>query len=198
MAHDQQPANQQCRHGRCPAGLAPSFATDEAEWLVAECGIYALAATRLNERQHHRAIDLCDAWRGRKPGARLRCEFVERPGTEHGHYFETVELAPRPFETSPDLDITYGPVVSNGIRLRTIVSRPKHAERLPALLHIERDGPYSIDYPYWPNGTCRGFLEAIARAGFVVMRVARPAPAALGSASRPLTATQRTSPPAMS
>lgn len=109
--------------------------------------------------------------RAHKAGDTLRCEFV---ANHPGHYFEAIKLEPRPLETAEDLDISYGFVRSNGLRLRTIITRPKTSRKLPALLYIERDGRFQIDFPHWPNGVYRSFLEGISRAGFVVMRVARP------------------------
>lgn len=54
----------------------------------------------------------------------------------------------RPFVTEPDLDVLYDQVVSDGQRVRVIVTRPKKAGKFPVLMLIGGIGAYSLDSPF--------------------------------------------------
>jgi dienelactone hydrolase len=80
-------------------------------------------------------------------------------------------------ETFPNTTFDYGHVtLPDGIRLRTIVSRPMNADRpAPAVLFLQGGGCSSIDVP-WADGSTDPLrlLYAIASRGFVTMRVDKP------------------------
>jgi dienelactone hydrolase len=80
-------------------------------------------------------------------------------------------------ESLPDTTFDYGHVtLPDGIRLRTIVSRPTKADRpAPAVLFLQGGGCSSIDVP-WADGRTDPLrlLYAIASRGFVTMRVDKP------------------------
>ncbi len=80
-------------------------------------------------------------------------------------------------ESLPNTTFDYGHVtLADGIRLRTIVSRPMNAGRpAPAVLFLQGGGCSSIDVP-WAVGTPGSLtlLHAIASRGFVTMRVDKP------------------------
>ena len=80
-------------------------------------------------------------------------------------------------ERLPHTTFDYGHVtLADGIRLRTIVSRPMKADRpAPAVLFLQGGGCSSIDVP-WADGSTGplGLIHAIASRGFVTMRVDKP------------------------
>jgi dienelactone hydrolase len=86
-------------------------------------------------------------------------------------------LRPLARESLPNTTFEYGHVtLPDGIRLRTIVSRPMNAARpAPAVLFLQGGGCGSIDVPGAagsPGPLTR--LYAIAQRGFVTMRVNKP------------------------
>jgi dienelactone hydrolase len=80
-------------------------------------------------------------------------------------------------ESLPNTTFDYGHVtLADGIRLRTIVSRPMNAARpAPAVLFLQGGGCSSIDVP-WAAGSPGPLvlIYAIASRGFVTMRVDKP------------------------
>ena len=80
-------------------------------------------------------------------------------------------------EALPNATFDYRHVrLSDGTRLRTIVSRPMNAERpVAAVLFLQGGGCSSIDVP-WAVGTPGpiSLIHAIASRGFVTMRVDKP------------------------
>jgi dienelactone hydrolase len=80
-------------------------------------------------------------------------------------------------ESLPGTRFDYGHVtLSDGIRLRTIVSRPMNTERpAPAVLFLQGGGCSSIDVP-WAVGMPGplSLIHSIASRGFVTMRVDKP------------------------
>ena len=94
---------------------------------------------------------------------------------------ETKRLVARlkmfPFEQLPNTLFEYGHVtLPDGIRLRTIVSRPAAATRpVPAVFFIQGGGCSSIDVPgVSPNVWPYALIRAIAAREFVTMRVDKP------------------------
>ncbi len=94
---------------------------------------------------------------------------------------ETKRLVARlkafPFEHLPNTVFDYGHLtLPDGVRLRTIVSRPAtSAARAPAVLFLQGGGCSSIDIPWapadqWPLT----LISAPAARGFVTMRVEKP------------------------
>jgi len=82
-----------------------------------------------------------------------------------------------PFEQLPNTVFEYGHVtLPDGLRLRTIVSRPAAASGpVPAVLFIQGGGCSSIDVPWAPpNVWPYALISAIAARGFVTMRVDKP------------------------
>ncbi|NUO02402.1 MAG: alpha/beta fold hydrolase [Saprospiraceae bacterium] len=77
-----------------------------------------------------------------------------------------------PAETYPDLEVTYSSVKAGDAQLRTMLTRPRHRSgKLPALLFIQGIGCYSMDTPFDTLRPETQLINAIARQGFVVMRV---------------------------
>jgi dienelactone hydrolase len=81
------------------------------------------------------------------------------------------------FETLPNTTFDYNHVtLPDGIRLRTIISRPINAKRpAPAVLFLQGGGCSSVDVP-WAVGAPGLFslIHTIASRGFVTMRVDKP------------------------
>lgn len=84
---------------------------------------------------------------------------------------KTVTLRPRPFETTADADVLYHFVTVDGARRRTIVTRPKSAGHYPAVLLVGGLGCYSLDGELNVNSGYGPILSALAKKGFVTMRV---------------------------
>jgi pimeloyl-ACP methyl ester carboxylesterase len=79
-------------------------------------------------------------------------------------------LKPRPMETSPDFDILYKSVATDGARRRVIVTKPRSSGARPAILFITGIGCGSQDnLP--PDNTLAELLYGLTRKGFVTMRV---------------------------
>ena len=83
----------------------------------------------------------------------------------------TATLKPRPYETCPDADVLYNSVTVDGSRRRVIVTRPKASGRYPAVLVIGGLGCYSLDGEIVKATGYGPILAALARKGFVTMRV---------------------------
>ena len=77
-------------------------------------------------------------------------------------------------------EVRYESVVHrDGYRLRTIVTEPKasplaRAGRMPALLYVQGIACDSIDRPSMPDAVDTRIVHAMAKAGFVTMRVDKP------------------------
>lgn len=86
----------------------------------------------------------------------------------------TGKLQEKSKETSEKYDVDYGQVVSNGKRLRTIVTRPKGVANRPAILLVQSLGPATIDLPLTASDPYCRILHSFATSGFVTMRVEKP------------------------
>ncbi|HXN99813.1 MAG TPA: PDZ domain-containing protein [Candidatus Acidoferrales bacterium] len=84
---------------------------------------------------------------------------------------KTVVLNPRPFESSVDAEVLYRSVKVEGARRRTILTRPKAPGRYPAVLLMGGLGCYSLDGALNENTLYGPVLSALAKKGFVTMRV---------------------------
>ena len=89
-------------------------------------------------------------------------------GEEMG--IKTVVLKPRPLETSAYADVMYQSLKVRGSLRRAIVTRPRKAGRLPAVLLMQGVGCYSVDSADRKSGYGRVIGELEQR-GFVTMRV---------------------------
>jgi len=84
---------------------------------------------------------------------------------------KTIVLKPRPFETSADATVLYRSITANGVRRRTILTRPKSDGRYPAVLFIGGLGCYSLDGDLNRDAGYGPILSALAKQNFVTMRV---------------------------
>src|SRR5262249_56755696 len=84
---------------------------------------------------------------------------------------KAVQLKPRPWEVSADAEVLYDSVVAEAARRRTIVTRPKAAGRYPAVLLVGGLGCYSLDGALNADSGYGPILSALAKKGFVTMRV---------------------------
>lgn len=97
---------------------------------------------------------------------------VHIQGLRQGKAFEQdVVLKPIPTTAYADFDLEYGVVQSGDVKLRSLISRPKKAGRLPAVLFVQGVGCYSIDTPLDTNAIETQLLNRLTRQGFVTMRV---------------------------
>lgn len=76
-------------------------------------------------------------------------------------------------ENDEQYDTTYGHVISHGVRLRSIVTRPKVAGSSPAVLLLQGYGNFSIDQPIGPPTNFTRIARHLARHGYVTMRIDR-------------------------
>ena len=86
---------------------------------------------------------------------------------------QLVTLGEFPQEKDDSFDVVYGHVVSKGVRLRTIATRPKgKTNKLPAVLLLQGFGNHSIDNPFAMTGLTR-IAHHLTRNGYVTLRVDR-------------------------
>lgn len=85
-----------------------------------------------------------------------------------------LKLKERPREVSPDYDVIYSHIVSNGKRIRTIITKPKKAGKFPVFMMLQGLGQFSMDYPLSGNGPYSNFLRHFAKQDFVTLRVEKP------------------------
>lgn len=96
---------------------------------------------------------------------------VLRDGKEVEIEFVTKE---RPREVGDTYEVIYDHVVSNGKRIRTIVTRPQRSGQHPVFMLIQGLGEFSIDYPLSGSGPYSQFVSHFAKDGFVTIRVEKP------------------------
>jgi pimeloyl-ACP methyl ester carboxylesterase len=80
----------------------------------------------------------------------------------------------RPRDRGETFDVLYHDVMSGGVRLRTIVTRPHAAGRHPVLFLIPGLGATSVDQPLGDPGAYSRILAEFARDGWVTVRVDKP------------------------
>lgn len=83
------------------------------------------------------------------------------------------KMAERPRVTEQGLNVIYDQVVSQGKRVRVIITKPKGDGKFPTLFLIGGIGAYSMDAPFAaaPYGNV---LAPIANAGYVTVRIDKP------------------------
>ena len=102
---------------------------------------------------------------------------IERGGEEPS----VAEIVLRPASESVDgCEVRYGSVtVPRGYRLRTIVTVPEQSARaidgrLPAFMFVQGITCDTIDRPLWPDVADTRLVHAMAKEGFVTIRVDKP------------------------
>jgi pimeloyl-ACP methyl ester carboxylesterase len=84
----------------------------------------------------------------------------------------TVNLLPKPMETSEEYDIIYSSVLSGSNNLRTIITKPKGNSFYPAVLLIGGIGCYSIDNTSVSEiSSIKLWSDSLTKNGFITMRV---------------------------
>lgn len=81
-----------------------------------------------------------------------------------------------------DYEVIYSHVISNGQRMRTIITRPRKPGTYPAWFHIQGFSPISYDYVLEGNNDGptdfqrlnAPMISTFAKAGFITMRVEKP------------------------
>lgn len=121
----------------------------------------------LNGREINSPNEGVAALRQLREGDKFRYKYL-RLGKE---YEKEAVLKPFPKEIYADFDLEYGAIQSGDAQLRTLISRPKKAGKLPAVLFIQGVGCYSIDTPLDTNASPTQLLNYLTRQGFVTMRV---------------------------
>jgi pimeloyl-ACP methyl ester carboxylesterase len=86
----------------------------------------------------------------------------------------TGKLLERPRETSDQYDVVYTHVLSNGKRMRMVVTKPKAPGKYPAMVLIQGLGPAVMDVPLTGQGSYHQILRAFATDGWVTVRVDKP------------------------
>lgn len=102
-------------------------------------------------------------------GSDLKVTYL-RDGKQHE---ANGKMAERPKVVEDGLDVLYDQVLSQGKRIRIIITKPKSAGKHPTLFLIGGIGAYSVDAPFAaaPYGN---ILEPIARQGFNIVRIDKP------------------------
>lgn len=121
----------------------------------------------LNGKEINSANEGVAALKQLREGEKFRYKYL-RQGKE---YEKEALLKPFPKESYADFDLEYGTVQSGSAPLRTLISRPKKAGKLPAVLFVQGVGCYSIDTPLDTNSSEIQLLNHLTRQGFVTMRV---------------------------
>jgi len=121
----------------------------------------------LNGKEINSANEGVAALKQLREGEKFRYKYL-RQGKE---YEKEALLKPFPKESYTDFDLEYGTVQSQSVPLRTLISRPKKAGKLPAVLFVQGVGCYSIDTPLDTNSSEIQLLNHLTRQGFVTMRV---------------------------
>jgi uncharacterized protein len=85
----------------------------------------------------------------------------------------TLTLVVRPRETSEVYEATYGEVSADGVRFRTIATKPKTAAPIATLFFVQGLGCSSIDNVP-PSHSYRPLIESLTRRGFATLRVDKP------------------------
>lgn len=70
--------------------------------------------------------------------------------------------------------VQYNHVVSNGHRIRTIITKPKKEGKYPVFFLMQGLGQFSMDYPVEGNGPYSQFYQHYANKDFVTLRVEKP------------------------
>ncbi len=83
----------------------------------------------------------------------------------------SIVLLPVPYESDPSLDVLYRAISVGGSLRRTIITKPKQAGRLPAILFVGGLGCYSLDGLSADKGPYGQLIYGLSRDGYVVMRV---------------------------
>jgi len=112
--------------------------------------------------------DFMKSLKNRRTGETVKLEIV-RDGVSLEKHATLKEFVR---EKNEAFDVTYAHVTSCGVRLRTIVTRPKNGGNLPAVLLLQGHGNHSIDNPLVVTGFTR-VAHHLARNGYVTMRVDR-------------------------
>jgi alpha-beta hydrolase superfamily lysophospholipase len=97
-------------------------------------------------------------------------------GLRDGAAFETaVTLQEFPRERGDGYDVVYSFVMTGGVRLRTIITRPRTAGRHPAVMLLQGGHTcFPIDDPIGaPSGFVR-IAQGLAQHGYVTLRIERP------------------------
>jgi pimeloyl-ACP methyl ester carboxylesterase len=121
---------------------------------------------KINETEIRDVTQFVELARGFRAGDSVRVALL-RGGQQMDKSFA---LKPRPQETSPDFDILYKSVVTDGARRRVIITRPRLSGARPAILFITGIGCGSQDNMP-PDSTLAELLYGLTRKGFVTMRV---------------------------
>jgi len=102
-------------------------------------------------------------------GADLSVKFL-RDGKEAS---ASTKAVPRPLVTEQDLEVVYDQVLSQGKRIRVIITKPRTEGKHPTLFLVGGIGAYSVDAPFAaaPYGNVIG---PIAHAGYVTVRIDKP------------------------
>lgn len=100
-------------------------------------------------------------------------EVVTMTAVRAGEPFEgTARVVARPREHLDDHDVAHEHVTTaDGVRLRTIVTRPRAPGPHPGVLFLQGIGRESLDYGSAPSAPVRRLVHGWAAAGFVTMRL---------------------------
>lgn len=181
------------RRGALGLSFSP-VASDQATKLGLEPGVGVTVVQRVpgftGEKLNLQAGDIITQFNGTKPklstigvlaarlrsGEKLSVEYV-RAGKKLTSTATVVEK-PRDPGTS-DYTVEYSQVVSNGKRMRTIITHPKKAGKFPVLYFIQGFSPISYDFTLSTStgeiGSLDGpILYEFAKNNFVVVRVEKP------------------------
>src|SRR5688572_11505446 len=122
----------------------------------------------IDERPIASEDDLACALRAIAAKERVGLVF-EREGTRESR---EVPVVPRPHETIEGHDVLYDCVAPDGVRQRTILTRPRRAGRHTVIAILQGTGEESIETLH-PERPLAQLVRGLAAAGFGTLRVER-------------------------
>ena len=117
------------------------------------------------------ASDIAGVFATNFPGSTIKAK-VKRAGKE-----EAIDLTvkERPRDSGPNYEVTYSQAVSNGYRVRVIITKPKGTSgKLPTLFLVQGIGAASMDYSLQNPGGYAPILKSFTEAGWATVRVEKP------------------------
>ncbi|MBX7133162.1 MAG: alpha/beta fold hydrolase [Fimbriimonadaceae bacterium] len=113
--------------------------------------------------------DCVAVFRTKNGGESVTVEYVREGKRDK----KTIALKERPRQKPDGFEVVYDQVVSNGKRIRLIVTRPSGGGKHPVVMLIGGIGAYSVDGDF-PNVAYGKIMGPIAKAGYATARIDKP------------------------
>lgn len=124
--------------------------------------------TAIDGKKFKSFAEMNDIIRGLKAGAKIKLTVLVE-GKETTREITPVERPRDPGDAT--YEVIYDHVVSNGNRIRTIISKPKTAGKHPVFYWMQGINTGSVDFPLTTQNYMAPILKAFSDDGFVTVRV---------------------------